>query len=229
MHGDVGATWLRSCPQSSTVHRGRTPLPCGPQDFLTFAYLVTAKDRFFTQAEFSQLCCQMSDALDEDVELPVAALLKPVELWTGVLCCDALPVEDVSCSGGLLKSVDLWTGVLCCAVLPIAVPWHVGVAKLGSAAARAYSAHVCVMEALRGASWRALAAALCRRRIIMSAHAMLGCGRAPIVPQLPQASSRCTCCCGLHMLCWATTPPQPPLCPGQAAAVYAAAVQARPA
>ncbi|KAJ9527506.1 hypothetical protein QJQ45_025764, partial [Haematococcus lacustris] len=52
------------------------------QDFLTCAYLVTVKDRFFTRAEMCLLSGYMTDAC-ERVELPHPALMKPLELWTG--------------------------------------------------------------------------------------------------------------------------------------------------
>eukprot|EP00658_Telonema_sp_P-2_P032029 TRINITY_DN23828_c0_g1_i2.p1 TRINITY_DN23828_c0_g1~~TRINITY_DN23828_c0_g1_i2.p1 ORF type:complete len:1267 (+),score=349.18 TRINITY_DN23828_c0_g1_i2:341-4141(+) len=52
------------------------------QDFLTAAYLLTLKDRFYDRASFSQLACFMGDAC-EHIDLPPPAILKPVELWTG--------------------------------------------------------------------------------------------------------------------------------------------------
>eukprot|EP00656_Telonema_subtile_P049966 TRINITY_DN6345_c0_g1_i4.p1 TRINITY_DN6345_c0_g1~~TRINITY_DN6345_c0_g1_i4.p1 ORF type:complete len:1476 (-),score=436.33 TRINITY_DN6345_c0_g1_i4:120-4547(-) len=52
------------------------------QDFLTAAYLLTSKDRFYDRASFCQLICFMSDAC-EQIDLPPPAIMKPVELWTG--------------------------------------------------------------------------------------------------------------------------------------------------
>ncbi|KAF5838068.1 hypothetical protein DUNSADRAFT_3438 [Dunaliella salina] len=52
------------------------------QDFLTCAFLVTAKDTFFTRAEMCLLTSYMSDACDP-VDLVAPAILKPLELWTG--------------------------------------------------------------------------------------------------------------------------------------------------
>ena len=52
------------------------------QDFLTSAFLLTSKDKFFTRAEFAQLCSYMGDARSP-VDLPTPALIKPMELWTG--------------------------------------------------------------------------------------------------------------------------------------------------
>jgi hypothetical protein len=52
------------------------------QDFLTAAYLLTAKDAFYSRAELGLFVCAMGDAADA-VELPLPALAKPLELWTG--------------------------------------------------------------------------------------------------------------------------------------------------
>lgn len=70
-----------------TLANLRTPksgevMICATQDFLTAAFLLTAKDKFFTRAEFAQMCVFMGDALDR-VDLPVPAIIKPLELWTG--------------------------------------------------------------------------------------------------------------------------------------------------
>lgn len=52
------------------------------QDFLTCAFIITAKDRFLTRSEFSLLASSMSDALDQ-VDIPPPCIQKPIELWTG--------------------------------------------------------------------------------------------------------------------------------------------------
>ena len=52
------------------------------QDFLTAAYLLTSKDRFYGRAEAGLFVCAMGDAAG-DAELPPPALRKPLELWTG--------------------------------------------------------------------------------------------------------------------------------------------------
>ncbi|XP_074571675.1 DNA-directed RNA polymerase III subunit 1-like [Curcuma longa] len=46
------------------------------------SFLITRKDTFFDRAAFSLMCCYMDDAMDH-VDLPVPAIMKPVELWTG--------------------------------------------------------------------------------------------------------------------------------------------------
>ena len=52
------------------------------QDFLTSAFLLTSKDRFYTRADLGRLCAFMGDALTLN-HLPTPALCKPLELWTG--------------------------------------------------------------------------------------------------------------------------------------------------
>ncbi|PNW84960.1 hypothetical protein CHLRE_03g165750v5 [Chlamydomonas reinhardtii] len=52
------------------------------QDFLTCAFLLTSKDRFYSRAEFCGLLATMADGL-EHIDIPTPALIKPLELWTG--------------------------------------------------------------------------------------------------------------------------------------------------
>ncbi|CAL8471480.1 g11022 [Coccomyxa elongata] len=52
------------------------------QDFLTSAFLLTSKDRFYSRAQVAQFACFMGDGMDAQ-DLPQPALLKPLELWTG--------------------------------------------------------------------------------------------------------------------------------------------------
>jgi DNA-directed RNA polymerase III subunit RPC1 len=62
--------------------RSGEPLVAAIQDFLTAAYLLSHKDRFFERSTFARLCVYMGDAL-ERVDLPPPALLRPIEMWTG--------------------------------------------------------------------------------------------------------------------------------------------------
>jgi DNA-directed RNA polymerase III subunit RPC1 len=68
------------------------PIIAPIQDFITAAYLLTNKDRFFTKTQFSQVIGWMFDAtefVDPDsgeklqYELPPPAIYKPKYLWTG--------------------------------------------------------------------------------------------------------------------------------------------------
>jgi len=55
---------------------------CATQDFLTAAFLLTQKNVFLTRDKFCQLCCSITDGI-EQIDLPPPAILKPCELWTG--------------------------------------------------------------------------------------------------------------------------------------------------
>lgn len=52
------------------------------QDFLTSAFLLTNKDRFYSRADMGRLCAFMGDALSL-AHLPAPAIVKPMEMWTG--------------------------------------------------------------------------------------------------------------------------------------------------
>ncbi|KAI7041256.1 beta and beta-prime subunits of DNA dependent RNA-polymerase [Hortaea werneckii] len=69
-----------------------TPIISAIQDFITGAFLVSEKDRFFTRQQFCQIVGYMFDGLvvkdpgtgvEHPVELPPPALMKPQALWTG--------------------------------------------------------------------------------------------------------------------------------------------------
>jgi DNA-directed RNA polymerase III subunit RPC1 len=62
--------------------RNGEPLIASAQDFLTAAYLMTQKDQFFTKEKFCTLAAFFGDA-EEEIDVPVPAILKPVHLWTG--------------------------------------------------------------------------------------------------------------------------------------------------
>ena len=57
-------------------------LVAATQDFLTAAFLLTAKDVFFDRSQVGQLVAYMGDAL-LSVDLPTPAIVKPIEMWTG--------------------------------------------------------------------------------------------------------------------------------------------------
>ncbi|GLC35764.1 hypothetical protein PLESTM_000363300 [Pleodorina starrii] len=66
------------------------------QDFLTCAFLLTSKDRFYSRSEFCGLLATMADGL-EHIDLPTPALIKPLELWTGkqLFSCLVRPAAGV--------------------------------------------------------------------------------------------------------------------------------------
>ncbi|CAJ1023156.1 RNA polymerase Rpb1, domain 1/RNA polymerase Rpb1, domain 2 [Leishmania utingensis] len=64
-----------------TAKNGEPIIAC-TQDFLTAAYLVTARDALFDRATFTQMVSHWLDA-ETQFALPIPAILKPAELWTG--------------------------------------------------------------------------------------------------------------------------------------------------
>lgn len=53
------------------------------QDFLTGAYLLTNKNVFFSKNEAARIISWAAASVDEFVELPPPAILKPMQLWSG--------------------------------------------------------------------------------------------------------------------------------------------------
>ncbi len=58
------------------------PIIAAIQDFITAAYLISSKDRFYTRRAFAYMCMHMT-AAEEQIDLPPPAILKPQVLWTG--------------------------------------------------------------------------------------------------------------------------------------------------
>ncbi len=76
------ASELMSITQNLVTPRNGEPLVAATQDFITGAYLITKKDVFFTRADFCRMIAYLSDA-NEEIDLPLPAIIKPRELWTG--------------------------------------------------------------------------------------------------------------------------------------------------
>jgi len=58
------------------------PIIAATQDFITAAYLLSSKDRFFDRKAFTYFCTHMLLG-DEHLDLPPPTILKPKALWTG--------------------------------------------------------------------------------------------------------------------------------------------------
>ena len=58
------------------------PIIAATQDFITAAYLLSSKDRFFDRKTFTQICMHMLDGKTR-LDLPHPAVVKPRALWTG--------------------------------------------------------------------------------------------------------------------------------------------------
>ena len=76
------ATLLMGVHQNLVTGRNGEPLVASAQDFLSAAYMITQRDRFFGRDEFCAMCAYFGDA-DEEIDVPIPAILKPVPLWTG--------------------------------------------------------------------------------------------------------------------------------------------------
>lgn len=64
-----------------TAKNGEPIIAC-TQDFLTAAYIVTARDALFDRASFTQLVSHWL-GVETQYALPIPAILKPAERWTG--------------------------------------------------------------------------------------------------------------------------------------------------
>lgn len=76
------ALMLMSVPQNLAVPKSGELLIGATQDFLTASWIITDRDSFYTRSEF----CQIVNGFlprGERIRLPIPAVLKPVELWTG--------------------------------------------------------------------------------------------------------------------------------------------------
>ena len=58
------------------------PIIAAIQDFITAAYLISSKDRFYTRRAFTYICMHMTGA-SVPVDIPPPAIVKPQALWTG--------------------------------------------------------------------------------------------------------------------------------------------------
>jgi DNA-directed RNA polymerase III subunit RPC1 len=62
--------------------RNGEPIIAAIQDFITAAYLLSSKDRFYDRKTFGHICMYMVDG-NHKIDLPPPAILKPQALWTG--------------------------------------------------------------------------------------------------------------------------------------------------
>nr|AAA30233.1 RNA polymerase III [Trypanosoma brucei] len=76
------ALQLMSTARNIISAKNGEPIIACTQDFLAAAYLVTSRDVFFDRGEFSQMVSHWLGPVTQ-FRLPIPAILKPVELWTG--------------------------------------------------------------------------------------------------------------------------------------------------
>jgi DNA-directed RNA polymerase III subunit RPC1 len=73
---------LMGVERNLTTPRNGEPLVAASQDFLSAAYMLTQKNVFYSREHFCQLVSYYSDG-EEHIDLPLPAVVKPRELWTG--------------------------------------------------------------------------------------------------------------------------------------------------
>ncbi|THH21268.1 hypothetical protein EW146_g237 [Bondarzewia mesenterica] len=76
------ALQLMSVTHNMVTPRNGEPVIAAIQDFITAAWFLSSRDRFFDRAQFTQICSYFSDA-DLHIDLPPPTIWKPVRLWTG--------------------------------------------------------------------------------------------------------------------------------------------------
>lgn len=76
------AKMLMGVHHNLATPRNGEPLVAASQDFLSAAYLITQRDQFFSKDIFCSLVAYFGLA-EEEVDVPIPAILKPVPLWTG--------------------------------------------------------------------------------------------------------------------------------------------------
>lgn len=90
----VEATELMNVKHNLATPKDGTPIIAATQDFITAAFLLSSKDRFYSRAAFAQICSYMfnGDAVRDatggrvqfyNILLPAPAILRPEVLWTG--------------------------------------------------------------------------------------------------------------------------------------------------
>lgn len=72
------------------------PIIAATQDFITAAYLISSKDRFFTRHTFTYMCAHMTGS-EEHLDIPPPAILKPQALWTGKQVFNMMMRPNKSC------------------------------------------------------------------------------------------------------------------------------------
>ena len=80
------AALLMNVKSNLVTPRSGSPLIAAIQDFITSAFLLTLKDTFLTRSEFYRLASAVIDENSSKIErinIPIPAILKPNEMWTG--------------------------------------------------------------------------------------------------------------------------------------------------
>ncbi|OLY84404.1 DNA-directed RNA polymerase III subunit rpc1 [Smittium mucronatum] len=76
------ATILMGVKNNLVTPRNGEPIIGATQDFITTAFLITQKDKFYTRAEVTQIISYCFDA-NVHIDLPGPCILRPMCLWSG--------------------------------------------------------------------------------------------------------------------------------------------------
>lgn len=71
-----------SVKKNLVTPRNGEPIIAAIQDFITAAYLLSRRDRFYDRQQFTQIASYLGDA-NLKIEMPPPTIWKPVRLWTG--------------------------------------------------------------------------------------------------------------------------------------------------
>jgi DNA-directed RNA polymerase III subunit RPC1 len=93
----IEANMLMGVHHNLATPRNGEPLVACSQDFLSAAYLITQRDQFFSREMFCSLVSYFGLA-EEQIDVPLPAILKPVPLWTGkqVFTCIVKPNKQTT-------------------------------------------------------------------------------------------------------------------------------------
>jgi DNA-directed RNA polymerase III subunit RPC1 len=76
------ANQLMGVENNLVTPKNGEPIIAAIQDFITAAYLLSSKDRFYDRKSFAQTCMFMVDG-NAHIDIPPPAIIKPQALWTG--------------------------------------------------------------------------------------------------------------------------------------------------
>lgn len=78
----IEALELMSVKKNIVTPRNGEPIIAAIQDFITAAYLLSRRDRFFDRQQFTQIASYLGDG-NMQIEMPPPTIWKPARMWTG--------------------------------------------------------------------------------------------------------------------------------------------------
>ena len=76
------AAQLMGVKSNLVTPRNGEPLIAATQDFITSSYLLSQKDVFYDRSQFALICCYLKNG-EEELDLPMPCIVKPMKLWSG--------------------------------------------------------------------------------------------------------------------------------------------------